>query len=232
MSAAAVDEMATSSLAPLLDSALDRLRLALSLEQRGQLLRYLALLAHWNKTYNLTSVREPRAMLSQHVLDCLSTIEPLRRETAMRSGRRLLDVGSGAGLPGIVVAIAAPEFQVTCVDSVGKKTAFIAQAAGILKLANVEAVHGRVEAMGEPPFDVIASRAFSAVSTFVANTRKLLAPGGTWMAMKGQNPAAELALLDSAAFLFHVEPLVVPDLEAERCIAWIRTIKDSERTHP
>ena len=230
MTVATVDEAATSSLGPLLDSGLDRLHLALQLEQRDQLLRYLALLVQWNRTYNLTSVREPRAMLSQHLLDCLATIGPLRREAAKTQGRRLLDVGSGAGLPGVVVAIAAPEFQVTCVDSVGKKAAFVAQVAGVLKLANLDAVHGRVEALTARPFDVIASRAFSALTRLVSSTRQLLAPGGVWMAMKGQDPAAELALLDPAEFLFHVEPLVVPHLHAERCIAWVKPIPESGRT--
>ncbi len=230
MSNVGIEETATSTLAPLLDSALDRLRLDLSSDQRGQLLRYLALLGQWNKTYNLTSVRDPQAMLSQHVIDCLATVGPLRREISSSPGRRLLDVGSGAGLPGIVIAIAAPEFQVTCIDSVGKKTAFVAQASSVLKLSNVDAVHGRVEAMGDDPFDVIASRAFSAASTFVASTHRLIAPGGVWMAMKGQTPSAEINMLDSKSFLFHVEPLDVPSLDAQRCILWIRSINESERT--
>lgn len=231
MSDMAVDEAATSLLAPLLNAALDRLSLALTPEKHGQLLRYLALLGQWNKIYNLTSVRDPRAMLSQHVIDCLATIEPLRREAASRPRRRLLDVGSGAGLPGIVIAIAAPEFQVTCIDSVGKKAAFISQVASALKLTNLDAVHGRVEAMdGQPTFDIIASRAFSSVSTLVASTRKLLASGGVWMAMKGQDPVEELALLDLTVFLFHVEPLDVPGLNAQRCIAWIRKLHESERS--
>lgn len=230
MSDVAADETATSMLAPLLDASLDRLGLDLTPEKRGQLLRYLALLGRWNQTYNLTSVREPRAMLSQHVIDCLSIIGPLRRETASRAGRRLLDVGSGAGLPGVVIAIAAPEFEVTCIDSVGKKTAFIAQASSALKLTNLDAVHGRVEVMSSKPFDVIASRAFSAVSTFVASTRKLLASGGVWMAMKGQDPVEELALLDPGTFMFHVERLHVPELQAQRCIAWMRLMSESGRT--
>ena len=230
MSDAAVDETAMSALAPLLDAALDRLGLDLAAERRGQLIGYLALLGRWNQTYNLTSVREPRAMLYQHVVDCLAIIGPLRRETATCAGRRLLDVGSGAGLPGIVIAIAAPEFEVTCIDSVGKKAAFIAQASSVLKLTNLEAVHGRVEALSSEPFDVIASRAFSALSTFVTSTHQLLASGGVWMAMKGQEPVEELAVLDPAMFLFHVERLQVPGLDAQRCIAWIRSMRESGRT--
>ena len=230
MSAVAVDESATTSLAPLLDSALLRLNLPLGLAQREQLLLYLALLARWNKTYNLTAIRDLPAMLSHHLIDCLAVVGPLRRETAACQGRRLLDVGSGAGLPGAVVAIAAPEFHVTCVDSVGKKAAFITQTAGALKLQNLVAVHGRVEAMSGGPFDVVASRAFSVLSSFVEPTAKLLAPGGLWMAMKGHVPSDELTSLDRETYLFHVEPLNVPDLDAQRCIAWIRPFEDSGYT--
>ena len=230
MNADAVDESAMTSLAPLLDSALLRLNLPLRVVQREQLLGYLGMLARWNKTYNLTSIRDPRAMLSHHLIDCLAVVGPLRREVAACPGRRLLDVGSGAGLPGAVVAIAAPEFQVTCVDSVGKKAAFITQTAGALKLPNLVAVHGRVEAMSDGPFDVIASRAFSALSTFVESTAKLLSPGGMWMAMKGNISSEELASLGRETYLFHVEPLHVPDLDAQRCIAWIRRLQDSGRT--
>lgn len=232
MSAAAVDEFATTSFALLLDSALLRLNLPLELAQREQLLRYLAMLERWNKTYNLTAIRQPRAMMSHHLVDCLAVVEPLRRETAACQERRLLDVGSGAGLPGVVVAIAAPEFRVTCVDSVGKKAAFITQTAGALKLKNLVAVHGRVEAMSDGPFDVIASRAFSALSSFVQSSSKLLAPSGVWMAMKGHIPSDELASLDRETYLFHVEPLDVPDLDAQRCIAWIRPFDDSGCTLP
>ena len=221
---------ATSPLAHLLNDGLQRMGLASTVEQRQQLLRYLELLGRWNQTYNLTSIRDPEAMLSQHVLDCLAVVAPLRREVAGAPRPRLLDVGSGAGLPGVVIAVAAPEVQVTCVDSVGKKTAFIAHAAGALGLKNVAAFHGRVEAMTTGPFDVITSRAFSSLRDLVGATGHLLTVEGSWMAMKGQRPDAELAELDPNAHVFHVEPIRVPTLDAERCIAWIRRSTDSERS--
>ncbi len=209
------------SLAPLLDEALLRLCEPLPADRREKLLHFLALLAQWNRTYNLTSIRDPAAMLKQHLVDCLATIAPLRRETVASTGRRLLDVGSGAGLPGIIIAIAAPEFHVTCVDSVGKKTAFVAHAAGSLGLPNVVAIHDRVESLDVAPFDVIVSRAFSSLVNFVESTRGLLAPGGIWMAMKGKRPEEELASLEKANCLFHVEPLVIPNMNAERCLVWV-----------
>lgn len=221
---------ATSRLTQLLNDGLGRLGLTLTVEQRQLLLRYLELLAQWNQTYNLTSIRDPEAMLSQHVLDCLAVVEPLRRELEGAPDRRLLDVGSGAGLPGIVIAVAAPEVQVTCVDSVGKKTAFIGHVASALGLKNVGSVHSRVEAMTTGPFDVITSRAFSSLRDLVGATRHLLAVDGSWMAMKGQRPDDELAELDPTTYLFHVEPLRIPGLAAERCIAWIRRLAGSERS--
>jgi 16S rRNA (guanine527-N7)-methyltransferase len=182
---------------------------------------YLALLARWNVAYNLTAVREPAQMRLWHLADCLAVVEPLRRHLAARPAR-ILDVGSGAGLPGVVLAAAEPAWHVTCVDSVGKKAAFIRQVAGELALPNLHAEHARVEDLRAPPFDTIVSRAFASLADFVRRTRPLLAPGGVWMAMKGKRPDDEIAVLPTGFEAFRVEPLVVPGLDADRCLVWMR----------
>lgn len=200
----------------------------LAANQVTLLLTYLDLLARWNQVHNLTAVRNRADMVTQHLLDCLAVVAPLRRHVASVSGRgageqpvRLLDVGSGGGLPGIVIAIAAPEIQVTCVDAVAKKVAFITQAQAELRLANLVAQHARVEQLRAAPFDVITSRALGSLAELVAWTRNLLRPGGAWMAMKGAHPAKEIAELGGAATVFHVEHLDIPLLKAERCLVWM-----------
>lgn len=188
----------------------------------ARLLAYLALLVRWNATYNLTAVREPQEMLSQHLADCLAVVGPLRRHLGAGTARRLLDVGSGGGLPGIVLAVLEPQWSVTCVDTVGKKAAFIRQAGVELGLRNLQAEHARVEALKVAPFDLITSRAFASLPDFVRLTRGLLAEGGVWAAMKGRQPLEELAALPAGIDVFHVEPLAVPGLDAERCLIWMR----------
>ena len=197
-------------------------------EQVDKLLQYLALLQRWNSTYNLTSVRDPAQMLRLHLLDCLAVVTPLRRVLAGRgqpaptAPPRLLDVGSGAGLPGVLIAVLNPSIDVTCIDTVGKKAAFIQQVAAELALRNLHAVHGRVEQWMGPPCDVVTSRAFASLSDFVELTHRHLAPAGAWLAMKGKRPDDELTRLTPATDVFHVEPLNVPGLDAERCIVWMR----------
>jgi 16S rRNA (guanine527-N7)-methyltransferase len=183
---------------------------------------YLGLLTKWNAAYNLTSVRDLEQMRVQHVADCLAAVEPLRRQLGEGKSARVLDVGSGGGLPGAVLAIAEPAWEVTCVDSVGKKAAFIRQVAGELLLPNLNVVRARVQTLRAGPFDVIASRAFASLAEFTHLTRLLLAPGGIWMAMKGKRPDDELAALPAGVMAFHVEPLRVPELDAERCLVWMR----------
>lgn len=198
------------------------LGLALSEAAFVGLIAYLALLRKWNAVYNLTAVRDPAQMRTQHLADCLAAVAPLRRQTGPASALRVLDVGSGGGLPGVVLAVVEPAWQVTCVDTVGKKVAFIRQAAGELGLRNLRAAHARVEALPDPPFDVITSRAFASLPDFVRLTRPLLVPGGVWMAMKGRRPDDELSALPAGIDVFHVEPLAVPGLDAERCLIWMR----------
>jgi 16S rRNA (guanine527-N7)-methyltransferase len=214
------------ALRPELEQAAHDLGLALSELQVTALLRYLDLLKRWNAVYNLTAVREPDRMLRQHLVDCLAVLPALRREQAAQpagAGQRLLDVGSGGGLPGVVLALVEPDLQVTCVDTVAKKAGFVRQVAAELGLRNLRAEHARVEALdASRPFDIITSRAFASLRDFVTLTRHLLAPGGAWLAMKGAQPEDELAALPPDIEVFHVEPLAVPGLDARRCIVWMR----------
>lgn len=201
----------------------ERLHLAPSKNEVDQLLAYLDLLQRWNATYNLTAVRDPERMLTQHVADCMAVVSPLRRHFGSAPSRRLLDVGSGGGLPGVVIAILNPEIDVTCVDTVGKKAAFLQQVAASLPLRNLHSQHARVEQMKTAPFDVVTSRAFASLADFVDLTGQHLAMGGVWLAMKGKDPADELAALPIGIDVFHVEQLDVPGLDAERCLVWMRS---------
>jgi len=203
-----------------LRAGVSALGLELSDAQIAQLLAYLDWIAKWNRVYNLTAVREPAEMLTHHLLDSLAVIAPLNRERAGRA-IRLLDVGSGAGLPGVVIAICCPDVRVDCVDTVAKKAAFIQQVAVALKLPNLRGLHARVESLTEP-YDVVSSRAFASLVDFSAWSRQALAPAGVWMALKGKHPADEIAALPADVEVFHVEPLTVPGLAAERCVLWLR----------
>ena len=206
-----------------LRDGLAALGLSLSDTQVRQLLDYQSLIGKWNKVYNLTAVRDPAEMLTHHLLDSLAAALPLQKhlQSSGLATASLLDVGSGAGLPGVVLAICCPNLAVTCVDTVGKKAAFIKQAALALGLSNLTGLHARVETITQP-FDVICSRAFASLADFTSWSQAALAPGGVWMALKGKHPAEELALLPPGVAVFHVEPLAVPGLDAERCIIWLK----------
>ena len=210
-----------------LEAGLRTLQLPLDARQIDLLLDYLGLLQKWNKVYNLTAVRDPAEMMTHHLLDSLAAVNPLLRQTQGRA-LQLLDVGSGGGLPGVVIAVACPHIQVTCVDTVAKKAAFIQQAAAALKLPNLRGLHARVEtlnALSGPGYDLVCSRAFASLVDFVNWSRGALNPGGEWMAMKGKHPTDELLALQAevpAVDVFHVEQLQVPGLEVERCIVWMR----------
>lgn len=209
-------------LRPALADACRALELVVEPATLDRLLAYLALLQRWNATYNLTAVREPGDMLIQHLADCLAVVGPLRRRLGAGTTRRILDVGSGGGLPGVVLAAMEPGWAVTCVDAVGKKAAFTRQVAVELGLRNLAAEHSRVEALKRTGFDLIISRAFASLTDFVSLTRQLLSPAGVWAAMKGKAPEAELEALPTDIAVFHVEPITVPGLDAERCIVWMR----------
>lgn len=206
---------------------------ALSEVQQRQLAAYMVMLAHWNSTFNLTALRDAPEMLSHHLSDCLRVLAPLLRHlhTAGLLSReappRLLDVGSGGGLPGVVLAICCPQVQVTCVDTVGKKAAFIRQVAAELRLPNLKAEHARVEQL-QGRHDLITSRAFASLPDFVGLTRNLLAEGAVWMAMKGRAPDEELAELPPGVQVFQVEAMQVPGLDAERCLVWMRPVTGAQ----
>lgn len=198
--------------------------------QQTQLAHYMAMLQQWNGTYNLTALRAPQDMLSHHLADCLAVVEPLRDALGMNCAaaqttpavRNVLDVGSGGGLPGVVVAILNPALSVTCVDTVGKKAAFVRQVAAELGLPNLRAEHARVEQL-KGSYRVITSRAFASLVDFVKWTQHLLADEGVWMAMKGKLPGDELSELPPCAVLDRIQPLEVPGLDAERCIVWLKS---------
>ena len=206
-----------------LRAGLAELHLSLSDDQVRDLLYFQNLIGKWNKVYNLTAVRDPAEMLTHHLLDSLAAVRPLQKHLQGRglSAVSLLDVGAGAGLPGVVLAICFPTLAVTCVDTVGKKAAFIKHVALALGLPNLTGLHARVETITQP-FDVICSRAFASLADFTGWSQAALAPGGAWMALKGKHPAAELAMLPPDVAMFHVEPLAVPGLAAERCIIWLQ----------
>ncbi|WP_174876070.1 16S rRNA (guanine(527)-N(7))-methyltransferase RsmG [Vogesella oryzae] len=185
--------------------------LELSEQQINLLEGYLGLLAKWNQTYNLTAIREEERMVSYHLLDSLTLVPQLD------GGTRLLDVGSGGGMPGIPAAIARPDLHVVLLDANHKKTTFLRQAAIELKLPNVEVITGRVEAyQPEQKFDRITSRAFAELGDFVKLSRHLLAADGQFVAMKGVYPYEEIAQLPEGFAVSEVRPLQVPGLDAER----------------
>jgi 16S rRNA (guanine527-N7)-methyltransferase len=207
-----------AGLQTLLNEGVEQLGIAVSDAQRQKLLDYVALLGKWNAVYNLTAIRDPRQMLIQHILDSLAIIPFITRRTGPQSA---LDVGSGGGLPGIVMAIVLPDWQVTLNDIVHKKTAFQSQAKLQLGLNNLSVVTGRVENIRpgvEVPslFDVIVSRAFAELSDFVTLARHLVADNGRIWAMKGIRPDAEIARLPANTKVCCIERLRVPMLDAER----------------
>lgn len=207
-----------------LRAGLQALGLTLSDQQVGHLLDYMALIQKWNKVYNLTSVRDPAEMLTHHLLDSLAAVPPLQRHLAslgQGEARKLLDVGSGGGLPGVVFAICCPALSVSCVDTVAKKAAFVQQVAAELRLGNLRGVHARVENLSGP-FDVVSCRAFASLPDFVNWSQAALGEGSVWLAMKAKHPADELAALPATVQVFHVEQLTVPGLDAERCIIWMK----------
>jgi 16S rRNA (guanine527-N7)-methyltransferase len=210
-----------------LEALAPKLGLELTPAQRAALLEYMALIQRWTKVYNLTAVRNTGEMFTHHLLDCLAVVLPLRRGAgkAGEGALRVLDVGSGAGLPGVILAMLNPTWQITCVDAVAKKAAFIRQAAAELGLPNLQGVHGRVEAAETfkiPAFDLITSRAFASIKDFTELTRSLLAEHGQWAAMKGHLSDEERAAIPADVEMFHVEQLQVPELDAARCLVWLK----------
>lgn len=220
--AAAAERATPAALAADLSAAARECGVELPPRTSEQLLAYLALLEKWNAVYNLTAIRDRDQMLVQHLYDSLAIVAPLRARGLLAPRARVLDAGSGAGLPGVVLAAVQPDAQVHCVDAVAKKAAFVNQVAGELALANLRAHHARLETMrcgpGEalPAATLIVSRAFASLAQFVALTAHLLAPGGHWAAMKGRVPHDELAELPPEVSLAATITLRVPRLDAQR----------------
>jgi 16S rRNA (guanine527-N7)-methyltransferase len=199
-----------------LSAGLAALALDLPASTQSRLLSYLELIDKWNRVYNLTAVRDRMKMLSHHVLDSLAVVPHL-------TGDRIVDVGSGAGLPGIPLALAMPRTHVTLLESNHKKAAFLRQAAIELKLENVEVANSRIEAWARPQaYDSVISRAFSDLTEFVTLANPLCGPEGLLYAMKGVYPYEELALLPEAFRVVSVIPLQVPGLRAERHLVVIK----------
>ena len=196
-----------------LERGLEQLALALPASASEQLLQYLALLDKWNRIYNLSAIRDPLGMVSHHLLDSLAALPHL----PLAAAARVADAGSGAGLPGIPLALARPQWQVTLIEANQKKAAFLRQARIELELANVEVHEGRIEAWRPADrFGLVISRAFTRLADFVATCRHLVAPRGVLAAMKGKHPRAELADLPADVQCKAVITLGVPFLEAER----------------
>jgi len=220
-----------SDLRQQLEQGAAKLGLALSAAQFNQLMGFLDLLQKWNKVYNLTSVRDPQEMMSLHMLDSLAAVPALQRHAASLGkapGERIaqLDVGSGGGLPGVVFAVCCPQVDIHCVDTVGKKAAFLQQVAVSLKLSNLKGIHARVETL-KGPYDIVSCRAFASLIDFTTWSRAAIAENGVWLAMKGKHPQDEIDALATGVQVFHVEPLKVPGLDAERCIVWMKPAVDT-----
>lgn len=200
-----------STLQAKLEAGLLEMGLQIDAEKQAQLIAYLLLIDKWNKVHNLTAIRDPIEMVTLHLLDSLSVLPHVEALAA----KNLLDVGAGAGLPSIPLAICLPELQVTAIDSVQKKTSFMRQVKGALGLSNFHVEAGRVEALSKSPkFDVIISRAFSEIGLFLKLTKHLMAENGVWLAMKGVVPMQEFAKI--AAQPSKIELLNVAGLTAER----------------
>lgn len=199
------------NISALLDEGLAQMALPLSANQREKIQAYIELLAKWNQTYNLTAVREPERMIGLHILDSLAVLPH------MATASRILDVGTGGGLPGLPLAIAQPAWQITLLDSLQKKTTFVQQAISELALTNATVICERIEKFSPPEkFDVIISRAFAELADFVSGAAHALAEGGKMLAMKGLHPYDEIARLPATHRVTQTIELTVPQIEGKR----------------
>jgi len=215
------------------------LDLELAPQQSAQLVAYAELLRRWNRVHNLTSVDSPADLLTHHLLDCLAIVRPMERAlaryaTGLLPGRpvHFLDAGSGAGLPGIPLAVARPHWQGLLVDAVQKKCAFLQQAKVELRLENIAVRHARLESTDLGTHDVIVSRAFASLRDFVTLTRPLLRPNGLWIAMKGRNPGTELAELPDDVEAVDTSTLRVPQLAEQRHLVILRPARRTGTATP
>ncbi len=208
-----------------IDGVINTYGLQMVTEQKEKLLEYLGQLNKWNKTYNLTAIRNQEQALVQHVFDSLSVVKPILEcmQQQKIACPKIMDVGSGGGLPGVVLAITLPEASVICVDAVDKKMAFIRHIAAVLQLKNLKAVHARIEELPPAEMNVVTSRAFASLKDFAELSGKHVATGGEFVAMKGKHPADEIVELEKTEWQVQkIETLTVPELDAERCLVWMQ----------
>ena len=208
-----------------LEAVLVTYALVISDAQKECLLSYLEQLNKWNKTYNLTAIRDQEQALVQHLFDSLSIVKPLqlKMQNHAINHPKIMDVGSGGGLPGVILAIALPEASIVCVDAVEKKIAFIRHVASVLQLKNLQALHTRIENLPDSAMDVVTSRAFASLKDFVTYAGKHVSLRGELVAMKGKHPVDEIVELDHTDWAVReIETLIVPELDAERCLVWMQ----------
>ena len=208
-----------------LERVIAKYGLVITTAQKKSLLNYLEQLNKWNKTYNLTAIRDQEQALVQHLFDSLSLVNPIQRtlQTKGITQPLIMDVGSGGGLPGVILAITLPEASIKCVDAVEKKIAFIRHVAGVLQLKNLKVVHDRVEELENQQMDLVTSRAFASLRDFATLSGKHVSVTGELVAMKGKYPKDEISELQNTAWAEkEIETLIVPELDAERCLVWMQ----------
>ncbi|MEB6663040.1 16S rRNA (guanine(527)-N(7))-methyltransferase RsmG [Achromobacter ruhlandii] len=216
---------AGADMAGRLSHAFEQLGLQADAAASAKLLDYLAQMQRWNRTYNLTAIRDPRQMLVQHLFDSLAAVGPFSQALgAPGTPAKIYDVGSGGGLPGVVLAVMRPEWSVTCIDAVEKKTAFVRQMSGALTLPNLQARHARIETLEPAGCNIVTSRAFASLEDFAMLAGRHVGNDGTLVAMKGKVPDDEIQALHARGEwqVDHIQPLQVPELQAERCLIWMR----------
>ncbi|AKP92747.1 16S rRNA (guanine(527)-N(7))-methyltransferase RsmG [Achromobacter ruhlandii] len=216
---------AGADMAGRLSHAFEQLGLQADAAASAKLLDYLAQMQRWNRTYNLTAIRDPRQMLVQHLFDSLAAVGPFSQALgAPGTPAKIYDVGSGGGLPGVVLAVMRPEWSVTCIDAVEKKTAFVRQMTGTLALPNLQARHARIETLEPAGCNIVTSRAFASLEDFAMLAGRHVGNDGTLVAMKGKVPDDEIQALHARGEwqVDHIQPLQVPELQAERCLIWMR----------
>ncbi|MBF6617225.1 MAG: 16S rRNA (guanine(527)-N(7))-methyltransferase RsmG [Candidimonas sp.] len=215
----------TDNIKQRLRSAAQTLDLVIEDDEIEALLAYLRQLERWNNTYNLTALRDPEHMLVQHVFDSLAIVQPVQDilDKNTVAAPAIADIGSGPGLPGIILSIMRAQWQVRCVDAVEKKVAFMRQVASVLRLSNVQALHARVEQLEPLQADLVVSRAFASLADFARLAGRHVGPGGTLLAMKGREPVDEVRALheETEWRVDHIQALAVPELDAQRCLVWM-----------